>query len=59
MAGRKVNIRIHFSGQGWTSNKQELNGGEPCSMDFKRWALAEGKSVVILHIYDLKLPKNK
>jgi predicted phosphatase len=43
MAGREVNIRIYFSEHGWTFNKQELEGEESCSTDFKRRALAAGK----------------
>ena len=32
---------------------QEMKGEESCSLDFEQWALAEGKSVVILSIYNL------
>jgi hypothetical protein len=35
MAGRRVNICIHFSRHGSTSIKQKVKEEEPCSLDFK------------------------
>ena len=42
-------IRVYSSGHGCTILKQEMKGEESFSLDLKRWALAEGKLVVILY----------
>ena len=43
----------YFSRHECTFIKQKVKGEESYSLDFKQWALAEGKSVVILSIYNL------
>ena len=59
-AKERVALRIHFFGIGRSINKQEMNGEESYSFDFKRWVLVKGKSVVIPYInnkryYNLEL----
>ena len=48
-AEKRAALHIYLSEIG-RSIKQEMNGEEFYSLDFKRWVLAEGKSVVIPYI---------
>ena len=49
-AEERAALRIHFSEIGHFISKQEINGEQSYSLDFKGWALAKGKSVVIPYI---------